>query len=200
LRSAWSRARRVEITLNAIQCPLDERSGNERWYRVPGSDRRARDAELIIEAGGLRWLGNEFAELQTREVRFETDDAVDDLVIVTASPSLYIQAKRGLTLGTQLDSEFSKVLRQFAAQYLREPTSVDPLLLVTTPDASSKITADLRKLTRARRLNLSRADRNPASKRERGVLDLAKAHLRSHLSELSGAAATNDAVRQCFGA
>jgi hypothetical protein len=87
------------------------------------------------------------------------------------------------------------VLRQFAAQYLRDPTSVDPLLLVTTPDASSKITADLRKLTRARRLNLSGADRNPASKRERGVLDLAKAHLRSHLSEFTGAAATDDAVQ-----
>ena len=67
------------------------------------------------------------------KVRFETEDAIDDLVIATDGPSLYVQAKRSLTLSTKVDSEFSKTLRQFCEQYLRDPEGDERFVLATTP-------------------------------------------------------------------
>ena len=60
-------------------------------------------------------------ELNVNEVRFETNNNIDDLVLQTTSGRVLIQAKRSLSLSDSTNSEFSAVLKQFVAQYAIVP-------------------------------------------------------------------------------
>jgi hypothetical protein len=101
----------------------------------------------------LRWLWLDAQDEVVTEVRFETRDAIDDLVILTDGPRLLVQAKRSLDFSTRGSSEFASVLRRFVAQFADAPEVEEVYVLATSPSASSRIRVDLRKLTEAARLN-----------------------------------------------
>jgi hypothetical protein len=80
-------------------------------------------------------------------VAFEQLAAVDDIVVsFQGSARASIQAKRGLALSDKSDSEFAKVIRQFAAEHRRAPEEKSPLLLVVSPRASAGVRDVLRRL------------------------------------------------------
>ncbi|MFF3545225.1 hypothetical protein ACFYXD_25640 [Streptomyces platensis] len=105
------------------------------------------------------------------ELRFETNDEIDDLVLVGPALRVFVQAKHALSVSASADSEFSSVLRQFVHQYLGDSAPGDVYLLATSPVASSRVTRELRKLTEAARLNETNHQRNPLTKVEKEVLE-----------------------------
>lgn len=108
------------------------------------------------------------------QVRFETDDEIDDLVLVTNKGQVFIQAKRSLNLSDSPSSDFTAVTRQFVRQYLRESREGDIYALVTSPRASARILTDLRKLTIAARMNALGGSENPLTASERRTLEVTR--------------------------
>lgn len=111
------------------------------------------------------------ADCEVRALRFETQHAVDDLVLETTAGRVFIQAKRTLFVSGAIKSEFSSVLAQFVAQYCDNPQDDDAYVIATSSDASKSIRQELRKLTEAARLNPSGWADNPLTKPERHVLE-----------------------------
>ncbi len=121
------------------------------------------------------------------ELRFETNDGVDDLVIVTnGGPRVLVQAKRSLSLSSGSTSSFYSVIGQFVDQFVRDPNTQDIYLLATTPIASSRIIRDLRKLTEAARLNELGHSANPLTQVEQDVLETTYGLLDSHFCRHTG--------------
>jgi hypothetical protein len=95
------------------------------------------------------------------EVRFETNNDIDDIVLVTNIGRLFIQAKRSLSLSDKIESAYSSVLKQFIAQYINDCQKNDLYILTTNSNSSKKITKELKKLTDATRLNDNEDSQNP---------------------------------------
>ncbi|MDR6841207.1 hypothetical protein [Pseudoxanthomonas sacheonensis] len=118
--------------------------------------------------------------LDVNELRFETDDAIDDLVLNTSRGRVFIQAKRTIHLSSGEGSEFSSVIRQFVRQHIYDDSPSDVYLLATSSRSSRRITQELKRITDSRRLNESSSDANPATQSEMEVLaktrELAEAH------------------------
>ena len=91
--------------------------------------------------------------IEVCEVRFETNDHIDDLVLITTTGRALIQAKRSLSLSDSSESEYSSVLRQFVNEYIDDNRSTDAYVLATSSRSSQRITKELKKLTEAARLN-----------------------------------------------
>ncbi|MBE4115595.1 hypothetical protein HJ109_18940 [Vibrio parahaemolyticus] len=79
------------------------------------------------------------------ELKFESNNEIDDLVIKTEQSTIFIQAKRSITCSESESSEFYKVIKQFVSQYLTNTNSNDRFVLATTSKSSSKITVELKK-------------------------------------------------------
>lgn len=124
--------------------------------------------------------------LNVREIRFETSDCIDDLVVVTDHGHIYIQAKRTLSLSDKAGSEYSAVLKQFVSQYIANKSDSDSYVIATSSRSSQRITKELRKLTEAARLNESGSGDNPITKAEIDVLDKTKTLLQAHYLEKTG--------------
>jgi hypothetical protein len=126
------------------------------------------------------------------ELRFETNDGVDDLVIVTDDgPRIFVQAKRSLSLSSGPTSPFYSVIGQFVDQFVRDPHAQDIYLLATTPIASSRVLRDLHKLTEAARLNELGHSANPLTRVEQDVLTTTYSLLNSHFSLQTGRVMTD---------
>ena len=66
------------------------------------------------------WLPGSNGTVET--IRFESRDAIDDLVLENNTGDLYyIQVKHSLSLSSRQDSQFYKVMDQFVRQYLIDP-------------------------------------------------------------------------------
>ncbi|WP_133249247.1 hypothetical protein [Abyssibacter profundi] len=132
---------------------------------------------------------NDFSSLQIGDaidvegLRFETNDSIDDLVIVTSQGCSYIQAKRSLSLSERINSEYSSVLRQFVSQHIEGGTDEDRYVLATSPRASKRITNELRKLTESARFNETGSSENPLTHAEREVFDRTKSLIQAHYLE-----------------
>lgn len=131
------------------------------------------------------------------EVRFETNDHVDDIVLVLASSRILIQAKNTLSLTTGHDSELAKVIRQVVGSHL-VGGAADRHLLVVSPQASSRIRLQLRKICQSHRLNASGVAANPLSKTERETLVVAKRHIRREFQTASGRNCNKETVAAIF--
>jgi hypothetical protein len=119
----------------------------------------------------VRWLWRDARGELVTEVRFETSDAIDDLVVITDGPRLLVQAKRSLSFSVVETSEFASAIGQFVSQFAREPTANDVYVLATSSTASRTITVDLRKLTEAARLNELGLTKNPLTTSEMELLE-----------------------------
>lgn len=142
----------------------------------------------------LSLVGLGGVEERPSEVRFETGDGIDDIVLIVPSGRVLIQAKNTLSLSTGEESDFAKVIRQFVRQSRDGSSGDDRYVLAVSPGASSKIRLDLKKLCESIRLNESGGDKNPLTKNERDVLDIVNAHIDREFKSLTGAAC-DDAAR-----
>lgn len=136
--------------------------------------------------------------VEIRELRFESDDEIDDLVLITSHDRRFVQAKRALSLSDNIDSDFSSVLKQFVRQFCMDCHDDDLYILATSSRSSQRITKELRKLTYASRLNEEGADQNPLTAVENEVLTKTRALCESHYQEVHGAALTADIFKQIF--
>lgn len=136
--------------------------------------------------------------LDVREMRFETSDCIDDLVIVSDQGRTYIQAKHTLSLSEKVDSEYSSVLKQFVAQHLARGSDSDSYVIATSSGASRRITKELRKLTEAARLNEQSSDDNPLTQAELDVIEKTKGLLETHFFEKTGSAMPDSEFKELF--
>jgi hypothetical protein len=136
--------------------------------------------------------------LDVREMRFESNDCIDDLVIVSDQGRTYIQAKHTLSLSAKFDSEFSSVLKQFVSQHLASGMDSDSYVIATSSGASRRITKELRKLTEAARLNEESSDDNPFTLVEKDVIEKTKSLLQAHFFEKTGSAMQDSEFRKLF--
>lgn len=102
-------------------------------------------------------------ETKIYKVAFETEDAVDDIVITHNSSKTYLQVKRKLSFSEKIDSEFYKTIDQFVRQYYSSQNKNDRYAIVTSNDSSRKILSELRKITISERLNNEASNDNPLS-------------------------------------
>lgn len=136
--------------------------------------------------------------LDVKEVRFETNDSIDDLVIVSTHGRTLVQAKRSLSLSESSDSEYSSVLKQFVAQYVDDNISTDSYVLATSSRASQRITKELRKLTEAARLNETSGCDNPITKAEKDVLEKTRGLIQAHYVAKTGSLMSEDDFSNLF--
>lgn len=143
-------------------------------------------AAMLIRLDPLVPLQMTAAGREVEQVRFETDDEVDDLVLVTTTGRIFVQAKRSVSLSESPSSEFMAVIRQFVRQYLRESREGDAYALVTSPRASGRIVTDLRKLTVASRMNALGSAENPLTVSERRTLEVTRQAITQEFQASSG--------------
>lgn len=136
--------------------------------------------------------------VEVREIRFESDDEIDDLVLITSNGRRFIQAKRALSLSDKVDSDFSSVLKQFVRQFCRDQSNDDEYILATSSRSSQKITKELRKLTYASRLNEEGADDNTLTVVENEVLTKTRSVCESHYLDAHGTTLTEEIFKRIF--
>lgn len=134
-----------------------------------------------------------------KELRFETNDEIDDLVALGDGFRVLIQAKRSLNVSSDVDSEYSSVISQFVRQYLSDDQQTDVYLLAVSSKASSRIRGELRKLTEAVRLNEMGASENPSTIIEDEVLTKTQELIEHHFRKQSGRAIAPHEKSSIFG-
>lgn len=105
------------------------------------------------------------------EISFETGKAIDDIEVRCLAAAALFQVKHSLSLSDRLDSEFRKVLFQFAKFYLADPSGNALCVLAVSTKASGKIRRDLKKILMTISLGDVNFTKSPLSKAEREVLD-----------------------------
>lgn len=151
--------------------------------------------QMLLEADSLSGIGLD-GTYHVIEVSLESSACIDDIVIKTTTGTLYIQAKRNISMSDASDSEFQKVIGQFVNQYLVNPGANDKYVLATSSTASSRIRLDLRKILESVRLNDSGFKNNPLSKSEKEVYKKLKScisasHMNQTNNDISDMALTN---------
>ena len=85
-------------------------------------------------------------ELIISKTHFETSQNIDDLNLTCENnKSIYLQIKRSLSLSTRDKSDFHKTIKQFVQEFIKNEDTKNYFGLITTSDASSKITSNLKK-------------------------------------------------------
>lgn len=126
-------------------------------------------------------------ELIINKVHFETDDPIDDLKLsCCGNQTVFLQIKRSISLSEKDTSEFHKTVTQFVKEYITSKGSPNYLGLITTSDASSKITVDLKKIVASIRLNIVAFDENPLNNSEKETLKKFGNIFKSIYKSLSG--------------
>ncbi len=110
-------------------------------------------------------------ELLIEKIYFETGRAIDDINLLCRNEKIvFLQIKRSLTLSTRETSEFYKTVKQFVEEFIKNENTKHYFGLITTSDASSKITNDLKKIVLSIRLNEDAFDENPLNESEKDTL------------------------------
>lgn len=135
------------------------------------------------------------------QVRFETSDEIDDIVIVTPQREIWIQAKNTISLSKGDDSDFAKVIRQFVGQACRGALG-DHYVIAVSPTTSRKVRITLRKLCESYRLNECGAGENPLTEDERETLEIVSARVEREFQNLTGRVCTQryptDLLKQIY--
>lgn len=134
-----------------------------------------------------------------QSLQFESDDAIDDLVVRTDLGTTYIQAKRSINFSDKTESEFSKVVKQFVNQHFRGVLANDTFVLATSTKASSKIIRDLRKITESVRLNGDSFANNPLNQSEKFVYTTLVDLIGHHYGLAAQIQIDGDTVRDILG-
>jgi hypothetical protein len=111
-------------------------------------------------------------ELIIAKTHFETSQNIDDLNLTCANnKSIYLQIKRSLSLSTRDTSDFYKTTKQFIQEFIKNENTNNYFGLITTSDASSKITSDLKKIVVSIKLSADAFKDNPLTESEKDTLD-----------------------------
>lgn len=124
--------------------------------------------QMLLDVDSLAGIGLDGVYPIT-EVSFESSSCIDDIVIKTNNGTLYIQAKRNISMSDNVDSEFQKTINQFVSQYLLNAAANDKYVIATSSGSSSKIKQDLRKILESIRLNDTDFNKNPLNQSEQEV-------------------------------
>jgi hypothetical protein len=147
---------------------------------------------MLVDVVDLSMFGLGDAGEVPDEVRFETADGIDDVVIVSASTHTYVQAKTTLDLSSSTSSTLSSVMRQFVVQFLRSSGADERYVIAMSPLASGRISKDLRKLCEAARLNETSSSTNPLTKQETEVREAITGLFKHHFNALQGRPPTGE--------
>ena len=131
---------------------------------------------MLADAADLSSFGLGYVGEVPVEVRFETADRVDDIVLVLPSGRILVQAKNSIDLSSGVDSELAKVVRQIVAAYCSSKRG-DRYLLAVSPSASARIRQDLEKLCHSYRLNFSGSVNNPLTTSEMRTFEVFRDHV-----------------------
>lgn len=111
-------------------------------------------------------------ELIIKKTHFETSQNIDDLNLTCENnKSIFLQIKRSLSLSTRDTSNFYKTAKQFIQQFIKNENTKNYFGLITTSDASSKITSDLKKIVVSIKLSSDAFKDNPLTESETDTLD-----------------------------
>ncbi|MFG2114388.1 hypothetical protein ACGFRB_17425 [Streptomyces sp. NPDC048718] len=150
-------------------------------------------SHILCDTSDLDLLG--FGSVRVDELRFETADNIDDLVLVGPDGRLFIQAKNTISLSADPSSDFGSVLAQFVGQYVGDKQADDVYVLATSTEASSNVRKVLRKLTEAARLNRSGSTTMPLTNGEKDVLGKTEAIIRHHYQAATGTALSQEDIQ-----
>lgn len=125
-------------------------------------------------------------DVAVNELRFQTNESIEDLVLMTSQGRFFIQAKPFLSLSDCTVSEYSSVLRQFIDQFYRENVRGDRYIIATSSRAEQSITQALKKLTEASRINGAEFYENRQSAAEQEVLSKTLSLLEFHFKNVTG--------------
>jgi len=137
-------------------------------------------------------------ENELLEIRHETDDYIDDFVLIFQSARVLVQAKRSINFSARINSAFSEVIKQFSKQYLINNNPNDIYLLATTPGASQKVTEEIKKLAESARLNEKFDEKNPLTKSEKETLKGLKSLISEHYKNISGVSPSDEDIYEIF--
>src|SRR3954447_11197544 len=72
---------------------------------------------MLVDDVDLGTVGLGDGGQKPSELRFETNDEIDDLVIVTPHGRIFVQAKNAVSLSSDEASDLAMVMRQFVRQF-----------------------------------------------------------------------------------
>ncbi|MFJ4591971.1 MULTISPECIES: hypothetical protein [unclassified Kitasatospora] len=150
---------------------------------------------MLCDLADLSLLGLDGAG-RVEELRFETEDEIDDLVLVGPGVRYFVQAKNTISVSAAPTSDFGSVLGQFVRQYVTDSRPGDVYLLATSTEASARVRRELRKLTEAARLSRSSSAELPLNGAERDVLEKTEGLVRAHYETATGRAITAVELRE----
>lgn len=120
------------------------------------------------------------------ELRFESNNDIDDLVLMTSQGRFFVQAKHALSLSDCCVSEYSSVLQQFIVQFCSENIKGDRYIITTNSGASREITEELKNLTEMSRINGTYVIDYPQTDVERDVISKTLSLLEFHFKNVTG--------------
>jgi len=110
-------------------------------------------------------------ELIIKKTQFETNQPIDDLNLICKNyHTIFLQIKRSLSLSTRDTSDFYKTMNQFVQEFIKNENTQNIFGLITTNDASSKITNDLKKIVVSVKLNTDAFKDNPLNESEKDTM------------------------------
>jgi hypothetical protein len=110
-------------------------------------------------------------ELIIDKIHFETDKPIDDInLLCKKNKRVFLQVKRSLSLSVRETSDFYKTIFQFVKEFIKSEFEDTYYGIVTTSDASSKITNDLKKIVLSAKLNDDFLISNPLNESEKECL------------------------------
>jgi len=118
-------------------------------------------------------------------IHLETEDDIDDVVVLGDRFRMLIQAKRNVSASDGPASEFSSAIGQFVRHHRSARQAGDRYVLATTLRSSDRIVYDLRKLTESLRLNADALRSDPLTKAESDVLRKTRQLVSGHLQALN---------------
>lgn len=105
-------------------------------------------------------------------IQFESSETIDDLNLICRNQKIiFMQIKRSISLSIRESSDFYKTVKQFVEEFIKNEYTENYFGLITTNDASSKITNDLKKIAVSIKINENSFEQNPLNDSEKDTLN-----------------------------
>jgi hypothetical protein len=132
-------------------------------------------------------------ELIIEKTHFETSEQIDDLNLTCKNHKIiFLQIKRSISLSVRDTSDFYKTIKQFTQEFIKNENTENYFGLITTSDASSKITNDLKKIVVSIRLSEAALEDNPLNESEKDTLEKYESVFSSIYEEIKKTKPTNE--------
>lgn len=127
------------------------------------------------------------------KTHFETGEYIDDINLTCENDkTIFLQIKRSISLSNRESSDFYKTIKQFVQEFIKNEKTKNYFGLITTSDASSKITNDLKKIVVSIRLSSESFKDNPLNESEKDTFDKFKSVFEVIYEQLTKRKATQE--------